>query len=56
VVARKQVFGSEGMVAGMGCQIFALCGWGIVLFVFKSSDKLVSERFFRIAGNGQNYM
>lgn len=37
-VARKQVFGSEGMVAEMGCQAFALCGWVFVFCLFKSGE------------------
>ena len=28
-VGEKQVFGSEGMVAGMGCQTFAFMRWRI---------------------------
>jgi hypothetical protein len=35
-VARKQVFGSEGMVAGMGCQTFALWVGVFVFPCFKS--------------------
>ena len=33
-VGEKQVFGSEGMVAGKGCQTFAFVRLGICFFLF----------------------
>jgi hypothetical protein len=50
-VGRKQVFGSDGTVAGMGCQTFAL--WvGCIFFVFSIIGLFVVEDFFRLVANG----
>ncbi|HTO16432.1 MAG TPA: hypothetical protein VLZ83_11715, partial [Edaphocola sp.] len=33
---KKHVFGSEGMVAGMGCQTLAFVGWHFPFFLFSN--------------------
>jgi hypothetical protein len=44
---KKHVFGSEGTVAGMGCQTLAFVGWRFpFFFFFKSAIILLLCRFF----------
>jgi hypothetical protein len=44
---KKHVFGSEGMVAGMGCQTLAFVGWHFPFFsLFKSTIMLLLCLFF----------
>jgi hypothetical protein len=43
-VVRKEVYGSEARLAGMGCYTLLLCG-GVFVF-FYSGNKLTKNYFF----------
>ncbi|KAF0128055.1 MAG: hypothetical protein FD155_3444 [Bacteroidetes bacterium] len=45
-VGEKHVFGSEGTIAGMGCQNLAFVRWGVCFLSFQSCCGLSSENGF----------